>query len=1185
MGWFINILKSQKLLVAIGFILLILLIWIVGSWFSLLTQTECILATVIVIFLWVLLLMFEHMKAARSAGSIEQSLNMQAEDQIQGLRPEKREEIELFKQQLTAAIEKLKKSKLGRGRSGKAALYALPWYMMIGAPAAGKTTAIKNSGLEFPLGNDELKGVGGTRNCDWFFSSSAIFLDTAGRYITEDEDKDEWHGFLNVLKKHRKRKPINGVIVGVSVADLLNANPEELEWHAKTVRRRVDELLEILGIRFPVYLVFTKCDMIQGFAEYFSTLGISDREQVWGCTLTEEQQKASNPKAVFSNEMQVLLDSLNKTLLARLNLPMKREERSKVYSFPIEFTSAQTKLADFIGKLFQPNPFHDDPVFRGFYFTSGTQEGIPIDQAIQEIAEKIGLPPVLTDDAGPATEIKHYFIKSLFADVIIPDQDYHAGATTRAGATKRLFRIAALAGSALALGLFIFGVSQDYINSKSQVERLANSAKTLETVNWSRGNIVTHLGKLDKFRLQIDKLQQYEKNPPFIRFGMNRGGDLLIEASALYFRKTNAFAKRYIYKNMLQTIDGVSQYDYDRVYANLKAYLLLTTEKRKLQQDTTNRTFLRKNFYETLERDLLAKAKSPETLVPLLQRNIHFFVDIMAERNVAVFQVDERRLRRARRSIYRPPTIESIYQRVISEGENRMPDAISLSALLGGRHREIFNGNPQINGVFTKRGWENYVEDAIKKESKDPGRDDWVIGIKTNEIPAELRDHEKIAEKLTKLYFRDYARAWWDFLDAINYQSFNNITKSADRLRILSDPRQSPIFNLLKYVSEETSFQSQITKNTGGFIGGMGKKLGFNNDDENALVNHPSDKEFSRLHTFINGSDDQNQLTICLGQLSAMNGALDALQGQPENAVRDYAAQVLQQRSGELPTALREINRSLNTLDLTAKQAIRKLFEEPVTMAWQAVLNNTQNYLNSLWNTKVYDSFKGTLANYYPFRKDGTDVPVEDVEQFFRSEDGILWLFFEEELKPFIRKNNWQAYQWENRGIAISTNTTKTLRTADDISKSLFRNGNLEVPFRMQPNLPQIDSFGGTKPVVTQVCLTLNGEAECYRMGFRNWIDLTWPSLQGTPNAVLSMTIKNEGTFELQRFENDWALFRLLDSASSSKRGGYTYKLRWPYKRTSRYDVEVIYSLQASGSKNPFKRNFFSRFRCPRQLN
>ena len=67
-------------------------------------------------------------------------------------------------------------------------LYQLPWYVIIGAPGSGKTTALANSGLQFPLadrfGKTALRGIGGTRNCDWWFTNEAVLLDTAGRYTT-----------------------------------------------------------------------------------------------------------------------------------------------------------------------------------------------------------------------------------------------------------------------------------------------------------------------------------------------------------------------------------------------------------------------------------------------------------------------------------------------------------------------------------------------------------------------------------------------------------------------------------------------------------------------------------------------------------------------------------------------------------------------------------------------------------------------------------------------------------------------------------------------------------------------------------------------------------------------------------------------------------------------------------------
>ena len=64
--------------------------------------------------------------------------------------------------------------------------------MIIGPPGSGKTTALINSGLKFPLARgatpEAVAGVGGTRYCDWWFTEDAVLIDTAGRYTTQDSD-------------------------------------------------------------------------------------------------------------------------------------------------------------------------------------------------------------------------------------------------------------------------------------------------------------------------------------------------------------------------------------------------------------------------------------------------------------------------------------------------------------------------------------------------------------------------------------------------------------------------------------------------------------------------------------------------------------------------------------------------------------------------------------------------------------------------------------------------------------------------------------------------------------------------------------------------------------------------------------------------------------------------------------
>lgn len=58
------------------------------------------------------------------------------------------EEIETLKNRFETALGVLKKTSQKTGR--RFSLYELPWYLFVGPPGSGKTTALINSGLKFP---------------------------------------------------------------------------------------------------------------------------------------------------------------------------------------------------------------------------------------------------------------------------------------------------------------------------------------------------------------------------------------------------------------------------------------------------------------------------------------------------------------------------------------------------------------------------------------------------------------------------------------------------------------------------------------------------------------------------------------------------------------------------------------------------------------------------------------------------------------------------------------------------------------------------------------------------------------------------------------------------------------------------------------------------------------------------
>ncbi|MEQ1762199.1 MAG: type VI secretion protein IcmF/TssM N-terminal domain-containing protein, partial [Pyrinomonadaceae bacterium] len=165
------------------------------------------------------------------------------------------------------AVQFLKSSNLGTG--GRDAIYGLPWYLIAGAPSSGKSSLVISSNLNFQnLPSQraaEQNFVRPTSTVDWRVTSEAVFIDSAGRYQTEGLDADEWSSLLETVKKYRANRPLDGVILVVDADRVLKADEREIEELAKVQRARLDEVMQRLKLRFPVYLVFTHADAIEGF--------------------------------------------------------------------------------------------------------------------------------------------------------------------------------------------------------------------------------------------------------------------------------------------------------------------------------------------------------------------------------------------------------------------------------------------------------------------------------------------------------------------------------------------------------------------------------------------------------------------------------------------------------------------------------------------------------------------------------------------------------------------------------------------------------------------------------------------------------------------------------------------------------------------------------------------------------
>ena len=467
-------------------------------------------------------------------------------------------------------------------------LYELPWYIIIGPPGAGKTTALLNSGLKFPLARSNspayVEGVGGTRYCDWWFTEDAVLIDTAGRYTTQDSggtgDRQSWLSFLDLLRKNRPRQPINGVLLAVSLEDLLTLPPTELKAHADAIRTRLLELHERLKVNFPVYALFTKADLVAGFREFFSDLRESDRRMVWGATFQTED-RTRNMIGDVPTEFDRLIERLNERLPDRLQEELNHTARVFLFGFPTQMMSLRRPLVEFLNGIFEPTRYHANAMLRGFYFTSGTQQGTPIDQLIGAMSRTFA-----SDDKHLAYSGlgKSFFLTDLLTKVVFGEAGWvstNRAATNRALIARSASYIAIAVVAAVVIGLWSVSFVENrrlIAEANEAVQRYSKSAgpllKLTKIKDTDLGTLYTNA--LEPLRMDIPPIYEKRDDPIPRResWGLSQRERLASALGSSYQRVLERTLRpRLLFRLELLMKEHINDPNY--IYEALKVYLML----------------------------------------------------------------------------------------------------------------------------------------------------------------------------------------------------------------------------------------------------------------------------------------------------------------------------------------------------------------------------------------------------------------------------------------------------------------------------------------------------------------------------------------------------------------------------------------------------------------------------------
>ncbi len=397
----------------------------------------------------------------RKAAPMEKSISGNAASAPTGItEPARRARLDDLRKNFDGGVEKFK-------AAGKN-LYALPWYLLVGEPGSGKTEAIRHCNVGFPPGlQDQLQGVGGTLNMNWWFTNYAIILDTAGRLMFEEVEPgttSEWQEFLKLLRKNRPNCPINGMLLVIPAESLIRDTAESLERKGGKIASQLDSIQRILGVRFPVFVIITKCDLINGFREFFDEINDPAlQHQILGWSNPAPLDTSFNPELV-EQHLKTVQERLTRRRLGLMLDPVNTEDprarRSDqvdaMYAFPDAMIKIAPRLRRYLEMIFVAGEWSQKPLFlRGIYFTSSMREGSALDQ---ELAEAFGVPVESLPEGRVWERDRSYFLRDLFMQKVFREK----GLVTRAINTSKHQRmrrnivLATLTIGLLSIGAFTY---------------------------------------------------------------------------------------------------------------------------------------------------------------------------------------------------------------------------------------------------------------------------------------------------------------------------------------------------------------------------------------------------------------------------------------------------------------------------------------------------------------------------------------------------------------------------------------------------------------------------------------------------------------------------------------------------------------------------------------------------------
>ncbi|CDG17738.1 type VI secretion system membrane subunit TssM [Xenorhabdus doucetiae] len=1049
-------------------------------------------------------------------------------------------------------------------------IYQLPWYLVIGAPHSGKTTALANSGLHFPLsdyfGQSALYSMQGRDSCNWWFTHRAVLLDTTGRYTTQDsvhqQDADEWKNLIWLLKKYRIRQPLNGVIITINVEDLLNPSTEKRDQQAYMLRRRLSELHEQLKIRLPIYVMVTKTDLLKGFSAYFAHFDKNAREQIWGFNFPWD----SVPQGKWNKNNEFNLNGIFEQRYSQLQLRLEAElpsillnghnprQCAESYLFPQEIASLRPLIAQYLDIVFARSGFEIPYYPRGLYFTSGTQEGTPFDHVMEKFNHTFQLPTDNNSHAmswgngkgmiPPVPTRQTYFLKNLLDNIF--QEAGIAGYNRWWVYRKRILGGLGYIISVAILALLANLLLTSYSNNKNYLlevqAKIPAIVKQGEQLKKESHDVYALLPILNNLAY-LDKSSHFSlENPPLsYRMGLYSGEKISDASQSLYRKALQTLLLPQIAIIITHQMHDDNSEDAEKSYNTLKAYQMLYQPKHYEGK------FLHNWIMQYLKTHLNA-----DTTQQQLQQIGEHIGQLLDHHVVASpFIFDDALVEKKQALISSLPPAQRAYNYLkekLMNDPNLSP--VNLDTLAGPQAELAFSRisdapiTEGIAGMFTPAGYQTGIGKNLNTFLTTLySQDNWVLGTYANGTYAKKQTDKEIKYSVKQFYINDYIYQWNQFLADIRLRNIDSLEQRASTARLLSSS-DSPMRNLLINISKNVT----LNENNPNI-----KQL--NNIVKSNLVKNQSNKLTSKL---VPRQIPKQMLSYNTQSLPEQ---------QPEQEIEKHFAPILElakrtnknssiipfdktlKEIGELYLYLISVQNATNTgMPLPDGKIITQLqtTSERLPMPFQSMvsslavgashdtqLSDMKNVGKHL-NAEIGGFCNQAIAHRYPLMPNARqDIKPDDMARMFAPETGLMDSFFQKNLvgKVDTTQPTWQFMPGVNgKSLPGGKALLKPFQQAQIIRDTLFTAGTPTPLFRVMVRPVSMDND------ILSMILDVDGQKVEYSHGPQLSQLVSWPGPAKTNLVRIQLNLSNGTTANLST-SGFWALNRLLDHAKRIWRG------------------------------------------------